>query len=85
MAASRKEHLVSGKQIHMKNMRGYQFCEVALINGTSKGNAIADFYNSTGTDNCTPERFAGLDEEKIKKETGLAEGLPQPVAALDVR
>lgn len=69
MAASRKQHLVPDKQIHMKNMRGYQFCEVALINGTSKANAIADFYNSTGSDNCTPERFAGLDEAKIIKET----------------
>jgi hypothetical protein len=69
MAASRKEHLVPGKQIHLTNMRGYRFCEVALITGTSKANAIADFYNSTGSDDCTPARFAGLDKDKIIKET----------------
>lgn len=71
MAASRKEHLVPGKQIHMtKQGDNFVFCEVALITGTSKENAIADFYNSTGTDICTPERFAGLDEKKIKDESG---------------
>jgi len=71
MAASRKEHLVPGKQIHMtKQGNNFEFCEVALITGTSKENAIADFYNSTGTDICTPERFAGLDEKTILTETG---------------
>jgi hypothetical protein len=78
MAASRKEHLLPGKEIHLKNMRGYQFCEVALMTGTSKGNAIADFYNSTGTDDCTPERFAGLDKAKIIKETGAREAFLNP-------
>ena len=78
MAASRKEHLVPGKQIHLDNMRSYQFCEVALITGTTKGNAIADFYNSTGTDDCTPERFAGLDEKQIIKETGARTAFLNP-------
>jgi hypothetical protein len=71
MSASRKEHLVPGKQLHMtKQGDNFVFCEVALMNGTSKANAIADFYNSTGVDICTPEKFALLDAEKIKKETG---------------
>ena len=78
MTASRKEHLVPGKQIHLDNMRGYQFCEVALINGTTKSNAIADFYNSTGTDDCTPERFAGLDEKQIIKESGARTAFLNP-------
>ncbi len=69
MAASRKKHLVPDKQIHLTDMRGYVFCEVALITGTTKSNAIADFYNSTGAGNCTPEAFAALNEEQIKKET----------------
>lgn len=51
MAASRKEHLVAGKQLHVADQGdSFVFCEVALINGTSKANAIADFYNSTGSD-----------------------------------
>jgi hypothetical protein len=74
MAASRKEHLVPGKQLHVVNEGdNLVFCEVALITGTSKANAIADFYNSTGTDVCTPEKFAGLDKAQILKETGARE------------
>ena len=69
MAASKKANLVPGKEIHLtKQGDNFVFCEVALITGTTKANAIADFYNSTGTDICTPERFAALDGEKIKKE-----------------
>ena len=86
MDASRKEHLVPGKQIHMtKQGNNFVFCEVALITGTSKGNAIADFYNSTGTDICTPEQFAGLDEKKIKKESGARSVFLNPSRTLDVR
>jgi len=79
MAASKKANLVPGKQLSVA-AEGDKlvFCEVALINGTSKANAIADFYNSTGTDVCTPERFAGLDKEKIKKETGAKEVFLNP-------
>ena len=79
MAASRKEHLVPGKQLHVVNEgNSFEFCEVALITGTSKANAIADFYNSTGTDICTPEKFAGLDKAKIKEETGAREVFLNP-------
>jgi hypothetical protein len=35
MTAARREHLVPGREIHMQDMRGYQFCEVGLITGTS--------------------------------------------------
>ena len=79
MAASRKEHLVSGKQLHVVNEGdNLVFCEVALITGTSKANAIADFYNSTGTDVCTPEKFAALDKAQILKETGAREVFLNP-------
>ena len=56
----------------------FVFCEVALITGTSKANAIADFYNSTGTDICTPEKFAALDKAKIIEETGAREVFLNP-------
>ena len=57
MAASKKANLVPGKEIHVtKQGDNFVFCEVALITGTTKSNAIADFYNSTGTDICTPRR-----------------------------
>jgi hypothetical protein len=70
MAEQRKLHVIAGKEIHVPNARGYQFCEVAPIYGTSKGNAVANFYNPTGIDHCTPEQFAQLDAEKITKEMG---------------
>jgi hypothetical protein len=78
MAASRKEHLVAGKQVHLTNFRPHRFCEVALINGTSKGNAIADFYNSTGSGDCSPEQFAALDKKKIIEETKSREAFLNP-------
>jgi hypothetical protein len=79
MAASKKANLVPGKQLSVA-AEGDKlvFCEVALITGTSKANAIADFYNSTGTDICTPERFAGLDKAKIISETGAREVFLNP-------
>ena len=79
MAASKKANLVPGKQLSVA-AEGDKlvFCEVALITGTSKANAIADFYNSTGTDICTPEKFAGLDKAKIKEETGAKEVFLNP-------
>jgi hypothetical protein len=79
MEASRKKNLVPGKQLSVAaEGDNLVFCEVALITGTSKANAIADFYNSTGTDICTPEKFAGLDKETIKKETGAREVFLNP-------
>ena len=79
MARSRQQNLVPGKKLHVVNEgNNFEFCEVALINGTSKANAIADFYNSTGTDVCTPEKFAALDKEKIIKETGAKEVFLNP-------
>ena len=75
MAASKKEHLVPGKQIHVtKQGNNFVFCEVALMTGTSKANAIADFYNSTGTDICTPERFAGSRRSR-RSRTRAAHGV----------
>ncbi len=66
---SRQEHLVPGKQIHLTGMRGYRFCEVGLITGTSKSNAVANIWNTTGACDPTPEQFAALDAEKLAKET----------------
>jgi len=78
MTAARKK-IVPGKQIHLTNFRPHRFCEVALINGTSKGNAIAEFYNSTGVDDPTPERFAALNEKKIAKENHARKAFNNPV------
>ena len=49
-----------------------------MITGTSKANAIADFYNSTGVDDPTPERFAALDEKKIVKENDARKAFLNP-------
>src|SRR5206468_5176629 len=71
MAAQAKSHVVPGKQVHATGPN-YTFCEVAPIVGTSKENAVANFYNPTGIDHCTPEQFAEIvkDKDKIMKETG---------------
>ena len=86
MAASSKANLVPGKQLHVADEGDkLVFCEVALITGTSKANAIADFYNSTGTDICTPEKFAASTKRRSSSGDRRTGGLPQSVAALDVR
>ncbi len=79
MAKQSKQHLILGKQLHATGPN-YQFCEVAPIYGTSKENAVADFYNPTGIDHCTPEQYAQIekDKEKIKKEMGAREVFLNP-------
>jgi len=68
VAASRKEHIIPGKTTQIKDMHFYRFCEVALITGTSMGNAVANFYNTTGASDPTPEQFAKLDADKLAKQ-----------------
>ena len=51
-------------------MRGYRFCEVALITGTSQDNAIANIWNTTGVCDPTPEQFDALDADAIARENG---------------
>ncbi len=79
MAEQSKLHIIPGKQLHA-NGPNYEFCEVAPIYGTSKANAVADFYNPTGIDHCSPEQFAQIekDKEKIIKEMGAREVFLNP-------
>ena len=35
LTAARDEHLVPGREIHMRDMRGSRFCEVGLISAAS--------------------------------------------------
>src|SRR5215469_16186678 len=70
MAAARDEHLVPGREIHLRDMRGYRFCEVGLITATSQDNAIANIWNTTGACDPTPERFDALDADTIAREHG---------------
>lgn len=71
MAEQTKQHLIPGKQLQASGPN-YEFCEVALFYGTSMGNAVADFYNPTGIDHCSPEQFAQIEKDKaqIIKDAG---------------
>ena len=79
MAEQSKRHIIPGKQLHATGPN-YEFCEVAPIYGTSMENAVADFYNPTGIDHCTPEQFAEIEKEKEKiiKETGARDVFLNP-------
>lgn len=69
IAKTQKEYYTPGKEIHLTNMNGeYRFCEVGLITGTTKKNAVINIWNSTGSYDPTPEQFATLDPEKMAKE-----------------
>jgi hypothetical protein len=90
MTAARQEHVVPGREIHLQGMRGYRFCEVGLITGTSQDNAIANIWNTTGACDPTPEQFDTLDAEAIAREHGAVGAWLNPVAhwmfdQLDVR
>jgi hypothetical protein len=79
MAAQLKQHVTPGKHIKAKGPN-YEFCEVAPIIGTSAENAVANFYNPTGIDHCSPEQFAEIvkDKEQIMKETGAIDVFLNP-------
>lgn len=74
----------------MRDMRGYRFCEVGLITGTSQDSAIANIWNTTGVCDPTPEQFGALDAETIARENGAERAWLNPVRQamfdrLDVR
>lgn len=79
MTAARDEHVVPGREIHMQDMRGYQFCEVGLITGTSQDNAVANIWNTTGACDPTPEQFDALDADTIARENGALRAWLNPV------
>lgn len=79
MTAARHEHLVGGREIHLQDMRGYRFCEVGLITGTSPDNAIANIWNTTGACDPTPEQFDSLDADTIALENGAMHTWLNPV------
>ena len=79
LAAARREHLVPGREIHMQDVRGYRFCEVGLITGTSQDNAIANIWNTTGACDPTPEQFDALDALDIARENGALRAWLNPV------
>ena len=79
MAEQTRSHLIPGKQLHATGPN-YEFCEVAPIYGTSEENAVADFYNPTGIDHCSPEQFTQIqkDKEKIIKGMGARDVFLNP-------
>lgn len=79
MDLSREKHLIPGREIHMKDLRTYHFCEVGLITGTTQENAVANIWNTTGVFDPTPEQFAALDPEVLAKETGAIKVWLNPV------
>jgi hypothetical protein len=79
MAAARQEHLVAGREIHMQDMRGYPFCEVGLITGTTPDNIIANIWNTTGACEPTPEQFDALDADDIARQNGALRAWLNPV------
>lgn len=79
MKESQKSHIIPGKKLTAKGPN-YQFCEVATIVGTTKENAVANFYNPTGIDHCTAEDFGKIVamKDQIIKETGAMDVFLNP-------
>ncbi len=73
MAKSKKEYVVPGKEMHVADMNNYAFCEIGLITGTSKENAVLNVWNTTSVGDCPPEKFDPIladKGERIKQASG---------------
>ncbi len=79
LTAARHEHLVPGREIHLQDTRGSQFCEVDLISGTSQDNAIANIWNTTGACDPAPEQLDALDADTIARENRAVRAWLNPV------
>lgn len=66
-----KKHIIPGKTLKATGPN-YEFCEVATVVGTTEENAVANFYNPTGIDNCSAEDFAKIVsmKDQLLEETG---------------
>ena len=76
MDKSQKEYVVQGKVMHVADMNNYPFCEIGLITGTSKSNAVLNVWNTTSAGDCPPDKFDPIladKGERIKKATGARE------------
>jgi hypothetical protein len=87
---ARQEHLVPGREIHIDNLRGRQFCEVALITGSGGDDAVANVWNTTGASDLTAEQLDALDADALARESGALSAWIGPVRhwvidELDVR
>jgi len=79
MTDARDEHLVPGREIHLRDMRGHRFWEVDLITGASQDDAIANIWNTTGVCDPTPEQLGALDADVIARENGALDAWLNPV------
>jgi hypothetical protein len=70
VTATRREHAVPGREIHMRDVRGRRFCEVVLITDAGDDCAIANVWNTTGASDPVPEQVDALSAETVARENG---------------
>jgi hypothetical protein len=68
---------VKGVTIVKENARGTVWCEIVPMVGTPP-NAVMHIYTSTAVDNCTEERSARLDMEKLAAELKVPKVVMNP-------
>jgi hypothetical protein len=68
-----------GGENQLRDLRGYRFCEVGLVTGTSPDNAIVNIWNTTSACDPTPEQFDALDADTIARENGALRAWLNPV------
>jgi hypothetical protein len=76
---ARQEHLVPGREIHVDDLRGRQFCEVGLLTGSGEDNAIVNVWNTTGASELTAEQLDALDANALARENGALSAWIGPV------
>lgn len=68
---------IEGETIVLDNARGAVWCEIIPIVGTPP-DAIFHLYTSTSIDDCSEERAAAIDAEKLAQELGVGRVVLNP-------
>jgi hypothetical protein len=79
LAAAVRDHVVPGREIHLRHLRGHEFCEVSLITGASNDNATANIWNTAGVRRPEPEQLEELSADAIAREHGALDAVIGPL------
>lgn len=82
LAAAAREHLVPGREIHLRDLQGRQFREVCLITETGDGNGIANIWSTIGAGRPEPgalDALDALDVDAIARANGARHAIVGPL------
>ncbi|MCX4461738.1 hypothetical protein OG585_53620 (plasmid) [Streptomyces sp. NBC_01340] len=58
--------------IRFNELRNARYGEFFLISAGDEGGLRADVYNTTGLNDCPPEKWSALDPQTLARDTGVS-------------